>query len=387
MLNFLKKNPNENISRVNPGFEETERRTPKAGIILLIVMFIAGISFGWRALDDLGRVPKHPEVLSSCSYGFQSAYVSGSLVEPAEPIELYREYSAKPYYYDSVDRYSKCQFSELEKKYSIPSLFDERNPIQKELTEISKQISSVENSIQQVRQQINRLTGEYGVGLQEAQGGVPAPVFPTDQSQQSLKALQTQERQLLAQKSDLEAQSTSLKASLKIVDDKIREAYKPVFKDQNVLLRWYDFWVFLLQLAFVLPFFWIVFRAYIHLHRKNSPYTVIFTAMLAVASALLLRVVLFWFWDLFLEEVLRTIWRWIQNFRILRSIVFYGGMLLSFAIFGGGVYYLQKRIFDPRRVAIRRFRAKQCPQCQTSLDISGMYCPNCGYHLREKCAA
>ena len=48
MLKFWKKKEEE-ISRENPGFEESEHQTPKAGVILLIVMFIAGLFFGWRA--------------------------------------------------------------------------------------------------------------------------------------------------------------------------------------------------------------------------------------------------------------------------------------------------------------------------------------------------
>ena len=42
MFNFFKKNP-EVISRTTPGYEEAERRTPTTGVILLILMFIAGI--------------------------------------------------------------------------------------------------------------------------------------------------------------------------------------------------------------------------------------------------------------------------------------------------------------------------------------------------------
>ncbi|OGL87384.1 hypothetical protein A3I40_03800 [Candidatus Uhrbacteria bacterium RIFCSPLOWO2_02_FULL_48_12] len=72
---------------------------------------------------------------------------------------------------------------------------------------------------------------------------------------------------------------------------------------------------------------------------------------------------------------------------IIRSLVFYLGMILSFVLFGGAVYYLQKRIFDPRRVAIRRFRLKQCPRCQTNLDLAISFCPQCGHQIKERCAS
>ena len=54
-------------------------------------------------------------------------------------------------------------------------------------------------------------------------------------------------------------------------------------------------------------------------------------------------------------------------------------------IFGGAVFLLQRKVFDTRRVTIRRFRSKQCPQCQTSLDLAINFCPNCGYQVKALC--
>lgn len=387
MFKLFRKKTAEDISRVNPGYEETERRTPAAGKILLVVMFVAGVFFGWRALDDLARVPREPAPLSSCSYGYRSAYVSRSLIEPAEPPVLYREYEQKPSRYYYGNDYTNCAFNDLETKHELPSLFNERKPLGAQWEGLTKEAGTVGASLQDARQSLERIAREYGLSLQELEVRVRDPLFSAAAVRQQYQELRNRERELETRKTSLESAINALNTQIKVVDDKIREAYKPVFKEQNSRLRWYDFKVFLLQLLFTMPFFWLVFRWYARLHRKNSPYTIVATGVLAVAAILLLRVILFWFWDLFLAEVLRTIWRWIQNFRILRSIVFYLGMVLSFAVFGGAVYWLQRKIFDPRRVAIRRFRAKQCPQCQTSLDLSVSYCPNCGYHLKEKCAA
>ena len=60
----------EEISRVTPGFEESERKTPKAGYLLLLAMFVATLFFGWRATDALQDVPTKPESLSSCASPF-----------------------------------------------------------------------------------------------------------------------------------------------------------------------------------------------------------------------------------------------------------------------------------------------------------------------------
>jgi len=374
----------EEISRTNPGFEETERRTPKAGILLLIIMFVAGMFFGWSALDDLARIPNIPTALSNCSNSFRSAYVSGRIVEPSEPPKLYKEYT--DYYSNSYDPYKNCQFNEIEEKYGIPSLFEKRRPVQDEIDNISKELGKIQNEINGVQPLIDQRAKEYDLGLQELQARIQDPAFPADTAQrESIKQLLAQHKLLLEKRAKLNAQLSLLREDLKGIDNEIREAYKPVLEEYNKQLRWYDFMVFLLQFVFVLPFFWIVFALYLRQYRKNSPYAVIYLGILGVASILLLRVILMWFWGLFLQSVLETIFRWLAEFELLRSIVFYGGMLLSFAVFGGAVYYLQKKIFDPRRVMLRRFRARQCPHCQTDLNLSGLYCPNCGRQIRDKC--
>lgn len=384
MFNFFKKiwirqahhGGPEEISRVNPGFEETEQKTPKAGILLLIVMFVAGIFFGWRALDDLGNVPGVPAPLSDCSYRYlDGVTLSGALQTPYVPPPLYQD----------VGDSSRCNFNDLEEQSDIPALIKERQALEEQVLPIQTQFNTIDNNLREVRYQIQQLTGEYQAGLEEKQVKMPQPVFTPEATGQSLASLKVQEGKLLPQREALFKQINEFAPRFKELDDRITTAYKPVFEKQNSRLRWYEFQVFLLQFIFVLPFFWLALREYSRLHAKSSPYTIIAVGILAVAAILLLRVILFWFWDLFLAEVIRNIWRWIQQIQLLRSIIFYLGMVLSFAIFGGAVYWLQKRIFDPRRVMIRRFRSRQCPYCQTDMSLSEFYCPNCGHQLKEKC--
>jgi len=334
-----------------------------------------GTFFGWRALDDLGRIPYEPERLSDCSYRYQeNIYLEESPVRPFSPQALYYEYDS-----------SQCVFGKVEKAHNISPFIEKRIALEKKLKPINDKLNEVYRELSEVQGQISRLTGEYGVGLQEKAVRIQKPLFPIEPSGQSIESLRPQEASLLSQKAQLETETNQIRVQIKQIDDKLKEAYKPVFKEQNKLLRWYEFKVFLLQLLFVIPFFLLVFWGYLRLHRKDSPYTIIFTAMVAVAAILAGRVFLFWFWGLFLERVLEILFEWFRKYQLLRSIVFYLGMFLSFALFGGVVYYLQKKIFDPRRVALRRLRAKECPHCRVNLDLSQFYCPNCGHQLREKC--
>jgi hypothetical protein len=191
---------------------------------------------------------------------------------------------------------------------------------------------------------------------------------------------------LRGQKAALEVSIDNLRAELKKADENVRDVYKNLLPEYKKEWRWYEFKVFLLEIVFVAPFFWLVFSLYRRFLYRKSPYTIIFTALLGVASILLIRIFIVWFWNLFLARILQTLWNYVQNFALLKSIVFYAGMALSIVVFGGAAYLLQKHIFDPRRVALRALKHNTCPQCEFSLDIAEEYCPNCGRHIREKCS-
>ncbi|MEX2033056.1 MAG: zinc ribbon domain-containing protein [Candidatus Colwellbacteria bacterium] len=385
MLNFLRHSKREEISRITPGFEEKEKQTPRAGWLLLIIMFVVGLFFGWRALDDLARLPDQPEPLSSCSYNYETGYLIESPVRPVNLPPLYN----KDAYYDSYYEYDqsdlRCQFNEIEEANGVSAIWSEREPLAKEKNNLDREFGDITASLNDVQAQIDRLINEYSVGLEEQKLGVGEPIFPTGSARSNLNALRAEEQELIRQKDDLGSQIGELDGQIKSIDERLKETYKPIFEEQNKRLRWYEFKVFLLQFLFTLPLFWFSFRWYLRFHRKDSPYTVIALGILGVSSILFLKVILFWFWGLFLAQVFEVIIRWFTQYEIIRTLAFYLGMMLSFVVFGGAVYLLQKRVFDPRRVAIRRFRAKQCPHCRTNLDLAVFYCPNCGSQLKEKC--
>lgn len=381
MFNPFRKNTEE-ISRTTPGYEEVERRTPTTGIILLILMFITGIYFGLFAMEDLASIPDRPDELSNCSYKYQTDEV-GRAYGTKYPTYYEEDMVRSLAYEDS--RNCVLHLSPLEETGGIAALYQQRIAIEQKIDPILTEYTSLDNQLRGIRAQIERSTGEYGVGLQEEQAGIDKPIFPITPSQQSIVQLRQQEAPLVAHMNELKRQVDLVRPSLEAIDKQLVAAYKPVFKAHERAMRWYELKVFLLQFLFIIPFFLLALRKYLDLHRKNSPYTVIMTTIVAVLGLLLLKTILFWFWGLFLEEILRVLIEWFGKYNIFRTLLFYFGMFLSFALFGGAVYFLQKKIFDPRRVTIRRFRAKQCPHCQTNLDLSGEYCPNCGTHIRTTC--
>lgn len=361
------------ISRVTPGYEETERQTPKAGYVLLLAMFVASLFFGWRALDDLKDVPTKPESLSTCAGPFLSY--------AWEDFGRYRyryRHDITPFaytvQYDSYDvrgATKDCAFSSFEKKYGVDRVFAERKAFVTRRDEMQRKLGEVQRSIAEQERR-------YNLGLQEKQAKEEKQLFPTPPTQEQIQSLR-------AQLVSLQNEINTLNLQIAPFDEKLKLFYKDVMRDYRKAWRWYEFKVFLLEAIFVFPFFLLVLWLYRKLLAKNSPYTIIATALVGVASVLVLRILVVWMWSLFLARIIQTIWEFIQNFALLKSLVFYGGMVLSIVVFGGAVYLLQKRIFDPRRVAIRRLRDKQCPNCQTSLDVAVGFCPNCGRKLKEAC--
>ena len=385
MFNPFKKTTEE-ISRTTPGYEETERRTPVTGIILLLLMFVAGLYFGIFAMEDISNIPNEPKSLSSCAYRYQER--GSTVASPAYLSRYAHEATLDEFAFASYTT-AEClgRLSSYETEGGIAPLLQQRSILEIQVSPAYLQLrDTVLPSLRDVQYQIGRITGEYSVGLQEEMAEVEKPLFPTQPVQSSITALRAQEGELLQWQGKLETQLNSVRDSIELIDDQLTAAYKPVFKAHERALRWYEFQVFLLQFLLLIPFFYLALRKYLELHRKNSPYTIIVTAIVAVLGILLLKTILFWFWGLFLERILNVLIEWFSMYDLFRSLLFYFGMFLSFAIFGGGVYFLQKKVFDPRRVTIRRFRAKQCPQCQTNLDLSAEYCPNCGAHIREACS-
>lgn len=379
MFTFFKR-PHDDVSRTTPGFEETERRTPKTGIVLLVLMFVAGIYFGLFAMDDLANIPNRPESLSSCAYRYETDDTGVSIYGKKAPTYYAEDMIRSLAYEDS----SSCEMT-LSPLETTAGLLERRIVIENQLKPVITEYLKVERDLSSVRMQLERATNEYGVGLQEKGVGVSDPVFPTAPTQQSITQLRQQEAPLVARLNELQKQVDAFRPSLDAVDKELTAAYVPIFAQYKTAMRWYEFKVFLLQFLLIIPFFFLALKKYLALYRKNSPYTVILTTIIAVLGILLLKTILFWFWGLFLAEILKVLIGWFGKYAIFRSLLTYLGMLLSFAIFGGAVYFLQKRVFDSRRVTIRRFRAKQCPQCQTNLDLADMYCPNCGAHTREAC--
>ena len=345
------------------GFEERERKTPFLGYVLLIAMAFVVLWLGFAALDDLRDVPQKPEALSNCASGY-------IMYEWQDSFHERRAYNYSPYLYEKDSLTEDCVFSAIEKKHGVDKIYNSSKEARDKLNDLNSQLFEKQN-------QLNILREQYGIGLIEDIARKPGIYSP--------KEIGATIPELEKEVENIIAEVDSLEVLLKPSDDQLKEVYQKVQKEDRVSWRWYDFKVFVLELIFVLPVFYLLIRHYFKLARKNSPYSIILTFLLIPFSIFLLKMVFVYLWGLFLAVILEIIWNFIANIKLLKSLLTYVGMILSAGVFGGLVYLLQKKIFDPKRVALRHLRDKKCPNCSFSLDLAKDYCSSCGHKMLQKC--
>lgn len=373
------------------GFEEHERRTPIAGYVLLIAMMIVSVWLGFSALSDLEDVPTKPQALSSCSvpyisYGWQDSWrFMGTYYEySVQPV--YSPEEAFPYKVNTPLSQPSCVFSDLEKKNGVDTLFAQNKPIRDQLLNVQNQLSIKQREISELDTKITDLRNQYEIGISERGQQMSGAIYDVTQLQNMLKPLEIQKNVLTDEINTLTNQISKLQELLKPNDDALKIAYKDVLSQWRWQWRWHELLVFVLQSLFVFPFFFFIVRWYFKLSAKNSPYTIIATFVLATASIFVVVIIGKYFWSLFLAVLLEGLWEIIKNIRILRSLITYIGMLLAIGFFGGVVYLLQKKIFDPSRMSLRRLRDYKCPSCQFSLKLARNFCSHCGTQVLETCA-
>ncbi len=166
----------------------------------------------------------------------------------------------------------------------------------------------------------------------------------------------------------------------------IKQSHKKALEYYQNKRAWYKFKTFSLMLIFVLPFLLVSVFYYLKLKKKNSPYTIILTATTTAFTILFLQAVLVFLYDILPKEWIERIFRILKEVPFFRYIIYYGSVLLVIGFFGGLVFYIQKRVFSPTKVAIRRLKDKKYPGCSFPLDSEHSFCPDCGLQLKEECS-
>ncbi|OHA52503.1 MAG: hypothetical protein A2991_04230 [Candidatus Terrybacteria bacterium RIFCSPLOWO2_01_FULL_58_14] len=365
---FLQSPKKRDVSVSASGFEPEEHPTPFLGKVLLVMMTIVLFFFGWRGLDDLGEIPARPDRLSSCFVAVEEpAFTRGDLrfvasLDPKRP-ETFPSYI--------FDDFRGCTFSSFEREAGVPDAF-------RAAADAQQRVAAQQTKLNQSETQIRQYERQYNISLLERISDEEALRAVPEQLRATIRSLDGQRAQA---KEDLQRAEAEYSEEL----PPLTAAYRVAGDAYERAWAGYKFWVFLLELLFTVPFFGVALRFYRRLHGRASPHTVIAIPIVAVAALLLSRVFLVYFWSLFLADLLLFLFSVLERLAIFRTLLYYIGMLIAVAIFGGSVYRLQTAVFAPERVRLRRLRAKKCPACEFPLELAESFCPGCGKQIRAAC--
>lgn len=167
----------------------------------------------------------------------------------------------------------------------------------------------------------------------------------------------------------------------------LEKVYLEAYEDYQNKNAWYEFKVLGMFLLFVIPFFGLSTIWYLRAKRKDSPYAIIATSVMSAAAILFLQVVLRFLYDVFPMKWIERIIDIFMTVPLLRFFIYYGSIALVIAIFGGIVYIIQKRVFNPKRVSLRRIKQGECPRCSYKFHRDDRHCPICSLQLKTKCSA
>ncbi len=361
---FTKKpqDSNTSLSQKVIGFEPEDKPTPTAGKLLLFIMAVLLIFLGVQGLRDIENIPTKPTPLSYCAdSGLNTTFSNLST--------------------------NNCQFSKYEVKYKIPEIYKKYESTIIEISNLNKQKSNLNSQIYQLDSQISTVQREYDLSLQENIANEDTRIGQTpEQLRQRVQSLQNQKQTLQASITPINAELNKLEPITITANKELEAAVKKARSDYNHDKAIYNFKVFLIQSIFVFPLFFIFLKIYMRFKSNDSPHTVIATTLVGVSGLFVLGITISYLWSTFLQDILKEIFTLIADLPLFRTVFYYFAMLCIIVIFGGAVYHLQKKIFDPTRVQLRRLRSKKCPYCEFPFGFTKDFCPSCGKQLMEKCS-
>jgi len=342
--------------------EISEKKTSKLGYIFLIIMVIIIIVVWEKVFSDLNMAVEEPVPPSYC--------LSNSIDDLKKLV-----YLECPYY----DWYNPTDI-----KFELDVNFDKTRPKLKEISLLNESIRDDRISIEDIKSTINNLNDNYWLSLQEKIADENAIMDKSKIKTEIINfilqadSIENKISSNITKRDDIIFELTDSIASLKSDIDNAGEYYK-------IKEAWYKIKIFLLTLLFVVPFFVFSIYLYIRFKRKNSPYTIILTATTTAFSILFVQVIGVFIYDILPKERLEMIFKFFGELVFLRYVIYYWSVVLVIILFWGTVYYIQKKVFDPKSVAIRRIKDKKCPKCSFSLDTHHKFCPDCWFQLKEKC--
>lgn len=358
------KNRKKDIKKSEDEFQHiSERRTSILGYILLIIMAVFIIIVGETIFADLEDLPTHPVRVSYCI----DRAITGHSTS----------------YYNS---YSLCEeYTTQDMKFGLNTEYEALKPDLANLKSLEKKLSELKRTSSSTQRNLDTKSRDYDLSLQERMANQNAILNP-DELGGVVQDLQYENDYTYRQIDETQEKIDALQEKLFPQLAQLEVTYDEAYADYKTQLAWHNFKVFLLHLLFVVPFFYLSVKYYLRLKRKDSPHTIILTSATGAFSILFIQIVLVFLYDILPTEWIGEVLEFLLDAPFLRYIIYYGSVIVVIAIFGGIVYYIQKNIFAPAKVAMRRIKDSKCPQCSFRLNDQHKFCPKCSLELKKICS-
>jgi hypothetical protein len=359
-------------------FEEIhEKKTTLAGIVLLVAMSIFLIIIGETVFSDLKRIPTYPTYPSYCvgSIIGDTRYGANGITPPDKytMLSTYR-----------FETYRTCDMGLIDRTFALDTQYTSLLPTLKQISDYNEKIGQLTQGRRAQENAITQSERSYDLSLQEKMAREQV-LYSSATIQANIATIRSQIAKIEKGIEEVTKERNNLIDGITTEINILRTSYNQALKAYERAIDWYQIKLFVLMLLFVAPFFIGALRAYFSLKRKNSPYTIIATAVLASSTFLFLQTILTFLYEIIPHQIIELLISFFSQLAALRYILYYGSALLVIALFGGIVYLIQKNVFNSHRVAIRRLKDNKCPHCSFSMNHSDDFCPVCGELLKVAC--
>lgn len=384
----------EKIIKDAEEYEEiSEKKTSKLGYLLLILLVIFLIIIGQRVFSDIKNIPQKPTAPNSLMETYTDTESLKNLLFPPTyrkdqimQMKAVMPENSVPLVDDTFDtnNIEGPIFGEIDKKFGIEENFENIDQKIYGIILLNRDIKTLDNQLEEKSSELNALLLKYNITLQEIMADEKG-LFDKPTIKNSIILLDSEvsflERTISEKEAERDAQINQIKPTLTHIKDSYKLATE-YYKDREA---YYNLWVFLLKLLFVMPFFGISLFYYFKLKKKNSPYAIIATAVFFASAILFLEITVIFLEQILPMEWLKRIFKIFLDIAALKYVLYYASSLLVIIIFGGIVYFIQKKVFDKKRIAIRRIKEGKCPSCSFMIERAYEFCPKCGNELKENC--
>lgn len=340
-------------------------------------MVIMGVSQGQGFIHALSQNIPRPQNISYCGHYLKNLIDTKGVSNTYGSYRMYGNYSNGDI--------SQCLYSELERKYSIGNIIKEINPIFEKSNSLQKELQTLNEAFYATENQIKNKKQNYDISLQEKIAQENLTVYDSAQIKSDLTQLEVQYNSLKSQIDSKNSEITENNNAISSHAVKNATAVMNVFREYSTKNKLVEFERALLLLLLISPALYFTSKRYFRYKRENSQYTIIWAAVTTIFALLFAQVFLVFVYKVLPVELINRLLAFFKQFGFLVTIGQYLLLFIVPAIFGGIVYWIQKKVYNKQAVMRRALKNHKCPSCEMTLREADRFCPVCSYQIKEKC--